>query len=207
MDPTSKIPYRQIRASYNDRTITVYQAYSAAIAIPAVREQRLSASPHFSLTRMTWIKPSWCWMMYRSGYSYKDPNQAHILALSMTHENFEKLLCEAAVHHGKALDTEARRKDVRVQWDPERSFRLEQLPYRSIQIGISGEVGKRWVEEWIDGIEDVTERARELKRAIEDKDVRLEELVSRRLIPVKTEYKTSDKLREILETDVQYEKR
>lgn len=144
-------------------------------------------------------------MMYRSGYSLKDANQAHILALSMTHENFENLLAEAVVHHGKALET---RKDVRVQWDPERDFRLERLPYRSIQIGISGEVGKRWVEEWIDGIEDVTEKARELKRALEeDKDVRLEDLITRGLIPVETDYKTSGKLREILEMDVQCEKR
>lgn len=121
----------------------------------------------------------------------------------MTHENFENLLAEAVVHHGKALDREETRKDVRVQWDPERNFRLERLPYRSIQIGISGEVGKRWVEEWIDGIEDVTERARELKRAHEDKDVRLEDLITQGLIPVETDYKTSDKLSEILKMDVQ----
>jgi len=62
LDP-SNVPYRQIRALYDDRTITVYQAYSASIAIPAVREQRLNASPDFLLGRMTWIKPSWCWMM------------------------------------------------------------------------------------------------------------------------------------------------
>lgn len=60
---TANIPYRQIRASYDDKTITVYQAYSAAIAIPAVRDQKLCASPDFKLGRMTWIKPSWCWMM------------------------------------------------------------------------------------------------------------------------------------------------
>ncbi len=145
--------------------------------------------------------------MYRSGYSYKDPNQAHILALSRTHENFEKLLSEAVVHQGKAMDEEARRKDVRVQWDPERSFRLEQLPYRSIQIGISGEVGKRWVEEWIDGIEDVTERTRGLKSALDDKHVLLEELGSRGCMPMETEYKMSAKLREILEMDVRNERK
>lgn len=61
--PTPKTPFRQIRALYDDETITVYQAYSEEIAIPAVREQCLTASPKFSGTRMTWIKPSWCWMM------------------------------------------------------------------------------------------------------------------------------------------------
>ncbi|WP_141653813.1 DUF4291 family protein, partial [Erwinia billingiae] len=31
------------------------------------------ASPPFSMTRMTWIKPSFLWMMYRSGWGMKDP--------------------------------------------------------------------------------------------------------------------------------------
>ena len=73
MTTSSPIPYRQIRALFDDDTITVYQAYSKTIAEAAVREQRLTASPEFSGTRMTWVKPSWCWMMYRSGYSFKDP--------------------------------------------------------------------------------------------------------------------------------------
>jgi hypothetical protein len=61
--PTPQVPYRQIRALYDDETITIYQAYQASIAIPAVKEQKLSASKDFAMGRMTWIKPSWCWMM------------------------------------------------------------------------------------------------------------------------------------------------
>lgn len=62
--PHTGVPYKQIRALYDEDTITVYQAYSASIAIPAVKEQSLSASPDFQVgSRMTWIKPSWCWMM------------------------------------------------------------------------------------------------------------------------------------------------
>ncbi|WP_422570328.1 DUF4291 family protein, partial [Erwinia billingiae] len=29
---------------------------------------------------MTWIKPSFLWMMYRSGWGMKDPGQKRILA-------------------------------------------------------------------------------------------------------------------------------
>lgn len=79
---------------------------------------------------------------------------------------------------------EERAKGVRVQWDPERSPRLGVLPWRSIQIGISGAVGKVWAEEWIVGIEDVTDRARRLKEVVEkEKGVGLEELVERGLMP------------------------
>jgi hypothetical protein len=89
--------YREIRASYDSHFITVYQAYNSAIASTAVSTQNLSASPLYKPRRATWIKPSWCWMMYRSGYSYKDSNQSRILALKMTHENFQKLLRTAWV--------------------------------------------------------------------------------------------------------------
>ncbi|KAG4411014.1 hypothetical protein IFR04_015846, partial [Cadophora malorum] len=130
---TQTTPYRQIRALYDENTITVYQAYSQEIAEAAVVEQRLDASPAFRYERMTWIKPSWCWMMYRSGYSTKDPRQTHILALTLTHESFLSLLTQAAVCNHGPLSAEERNKPVRVQWDPERGPALEVLPYRSLQ--------------------------------------------------------------------------
>jgi hypothetical protein len=122
---TSTTPYRQIRAVFDDKTITVYQAYSSAIATAAVESQKLSTSPQFTYNRMTWIKPSFCWMMYRSGYALKDNRQTNILALKITHENFRKLLMEAAVcRSGRegTLTAEERGRNVRVQWDPERKF-------------------------------------------------------------------------------------
>ncbi|KZS94880.1 ATP-dependent RNA helicase DHX8 [Sistotremastrum niveocremeum HHB9708] len=181
-------PYRQIRALYDEETITVYQAYSASIAIPSVREQRLNASSDFLLGRMTWIKPSWRWMMYRSGYSTKDDRQAHILALKMKHENFERLLSQAVLTHG-ALTEEEKAMPVRVQWDPERNPALVVLPYRSIQIGISRILSQTWVEEWIESIEDVTARALELKKTLEEEpDVTVDVLVSRGLMPLERAY-------------------
>ncbi|KAJ4409433.1 hypothetical protein N0V85_004102 [Neurospora sp. IMI 360204] len=85
-----KPPTRQIRAlqDQDGARITVYQAYPSTIATAAVAHQRLDASPDFRTTRMTWIKPSWAWMLYRSGYSYKDPGQERILAIKMKREDF-----------------------------------------------------------------------------------------------------------------------
>lgn len=170
-------PCRQIRAHYDSETITLYQAYPASIAGPAVASQRLTASPSFRRGRMTWVKPSWCWMMYRSGYSLKDSGQSRILALKMKHEDFVALLRRGVLARGEEEG------DVRVQWDPERGPRLEKFEYRSIQIGIPGGLSGTWAEEWVVGIEDVTERARELKRAVEE-DVTNAELVEKGLVPV-----------------------
>lgn len=201
-------PYRQIRALFDDETITVYQAYSAEIAIPAVEQQKLNASPAFSLTRMTWIKPSWAWMLYRSGYSYKDARQTHILALKLTHASFKNLLRRAVLSHSSGLDScknaknEGRAKpaSVRVQWDPERTVRLERLDYRSIQIGVPGALVPDLVEGIVE-IEDVTGKARELKRTL-DEDVEEKagvlDLVEKGLVPVEKEFTVDKELRQIL---------
>ncbi|KAI1300042.1 ATP-dependent RNA helicase DHX8 [Xylaria venustula] len=192
---------RQIRACYDEEAITVYQAYNNEIASAAVREQKLNASPQFR-TRMTWIKPSWSWMMYRAGYSYKDANQERILALKMKHQHFIALLENAILttHPGKetvnsgdaaGVDKPAREKStvVKVQWDPERSPRLERLPYRSIQIGIPGVLVAKWVQEWIVGIEDVTETARALELDLRDNPgVTEEELLRKKPVPLEREF-------------------
>ncbi|MGW1591539.1 DUF4291 family protein [Streptomyces sp. NPDC002386] len=46
-------PKFQIRAHHTDSTITVYQAYSPAIGLPAARENRFPAL--WRRDRMTWI--------------------------------------------------------------------------------------------------------------------------------------------------------
>jgi len=139
---------------------------------------------------------------YRSGYASKDANQAHILAIKMKHEHFLQLLSNASVTHGKMTDEE-KSKLVRVQWDPERSPLLELLPYRSIQIGISKELTEKWVEEWIVAIEDVTEKAKGLKRVVveEKPGSTLEELFEQGVMPREEVYKLPENIRDILKMD------
>jgi len=184
---SSTAPTRQIRAHLpTPTTITIYQAYSDPIATAAVASQSLSASPLFNPARMTWIKPSWCWMLYRSGYSYKDANQARILALTMRLEDFWWLLRRARVTDEGGFKKGG--EEVRVQWDPERGVRLGRMEgTRSVQIGVPRDLSGRWVEEMVVGIEDVTERAREMKRVLDedvDRKVGRDELVEMGLVPV-----------------------
>ena len=60
-----------IRAVYGEHTIRVYQAYSDPIADAALAHGTF-VSPPFKMERMTWIKPSFLWMMYRAGWGLKD---------------------------------------------------------------------------------------------------------------------------------------
>ncbi|KAF3223448.1 hypothetical protein TWF106_010554 [Orbilia oligospora] len=159
---TRSVPYHQIRASYDEESITVYQAYNDKIADAAVRNQTL-AVPGWSCERMTWIKPSWSWMMYRSGFSHKDKNQSRILAIRMSHASFETILMQSSLSNSSQG-----KQPVRVQWDPERSPSTKtKLPYRSIQIGIGRSVAETWAKEMILSIEDVTEKARRMYDDVE----------------------------------------
>jgi hypothetical protein len=91
---TDRMHEREIRADYDDATIVVYQAYSAAIALPAVQHNRFV--PPFSRDRMTWIKPSFLWMMERSGWGHKS-GQEHILAIRITRQGWEAALAQAVL--------------------------------------------------------------------------------------------------------------
>jgi hypothetical protein len=56
-----------------------------------------------------------------------------------------------------------------------------------VQIGVPRGLSGRWVEEMVVGIEDVTERAREMKRVLDEdvgKKVGRDELVEVGLVPV-----------------------
>ena len=192
--------YRAIRALYDTDCITVYQAYSAEIASAAVREQKLSASPAYRIDRMTWIKPSWCWMMYRSGYSYKDERQARILAIRIKHENFYTILRQARLAHRAKSAEEDAGGSVVVQWDPERSPKIGRLEYRSLQVGIPRHLVPTYVDEWIESIEDATEVAKGLKECIDrDPAVSKDELIESGLVPAERAYEVPQDIYERLE--------
>ncbi|MFI6817891.1 DUF4291 domain-containing protein [Nonomuraea sp. NPDC050328] len=169
------IPHRQIRAAFTDEAITVYQAYEPAIAAPAVASQ--SFVPPFKRERMTWIKPSFLWMMYRCGWATK-PGQTRVLAITITREGFEWALGHSCLSHPDSGTGQAEWKErlrdspVRIQWDPERDPHHNVLPYRSIQVGLSGDAVARYVDQWVLGITDLTDRVHDIRQALRDgKDV------------------------------------
>jgi len=158
------IPERQIRAVYDEHSIRVYQAYSDEIADAALVRGTF-ISPPFKMDRMTWIKPSFLWMMYRAGWGYKDAGQRRLLAIDISREGFQWALAHSCPSHPEpSMSGEdwARLKaasPVRIQWDPERDLHLQPLPHRAIQIGISGEAVSLYVNQWIRKITDITDAA------------------------------------------------
>jgi hypothetical protein len=151
------VPERQVRALFDADTITVYQAFRPEIADAALAAGTFVAP--FKRDRMTWIKPSFLWMMHRSGWATK-PGQERILAVRISRDGFEWALRHASLSH------QATKRLVRVQCDPERSLQLERLDHRAIQVGLGGEAVGRYLDEWIDRISDVTPLAREIHELV-----------------------------------------
>jgi hypothetical protein len=127
---------------------------------------------------MTWIKPSFLWMMYRCGWATK-PGQETVLAVEIRREGFEWALRNAclshydpSVHPERAVwQRRLRETPARVQWDPERDLLLRPLPYRSLQLGLGGEAARRYADEWLLAITDVTAPATEIHARVRAGDL------------------------------------
>lgn len=143
---------KRINAVYNDRTIRVYQAFNEKIAAEAVKLGTFGKS--FKRERMTWIKPSFLWMMYRSGWAEKE-NQEHILAVDIKREGFDEILSNAVMssyNDDMGISREEWKKqiavsEVRCQFDPERDIYGNPQPVRAIQLGLRGKMVEKYINE------------------------------------------------------------
>jgi hypothetical protein len=158
---------RHILAQYDDDTIIVYQAYRPSIGQFAAKNGVLGAG--FGYSRMSWIKPNFLWMMYRSGWGTKD-GQEVTLALRLRRQFFDELLAQAVPSlwdptqyvNEEDWTREVRRSCVRMQWDPDHHPSGAKLERRAIQLGLRGKVlkafGRRELVEVIDLTEFVAEQ-------------------------------------------------
>ncbi|KAB0878129.1 DUF4291 domain-containing protein [Cronobacter muytjensii] len=187
----SLTPTNEIRAYYTDDFIRVYQAFSDEIAESAL-ENKTFVSPPFSMSRMTWIKPSFLWMMYRSGWAKKDSRQKRILAIDISHAGFREIINSGVLSsHGESLHnsldswrTDIKKSDIIIQWDPERDIYLNKLNYRTIQIGLRNQAVENYCKKWIVDIQDVTPLAHTIHELVLTNDINS----ARKLLPVEKTY-------------------
>ncbi len=149
----------QFKGEWDDEGVFFYQAFNDEISDYAIQHGRFGG-PHFNPTRMTWIKPSFAWVLYRAGYGRKH-NQSRILKVKLPHAAVAALLGACACKHGGGGHK------GRVQWDPARDLLSSEdkgrqprkmRRERAIQIGLSHELSEAYVGSVI-SIEDVTELA------------------------------------------------
>jgi hypothetical protein len=160
-------PAHEIRADFDKDSIVVYQAYRKEIALPAVENNKFV--PPFSINRMTWIKPSFLWLMERSNWGQK-AGQEYILAVRISRKGWEEALAlgvltspEKGVYRSQEdWKQQFDKALVHIQWDTERSIRGTPLNYESIQVGLSRHIIEKYVNEWIIEIKDYTPLVRKI---------------------------------------------
>jgi len=119
---------RHILAHFDAASIVVYQAYPPTTAEYAVAHQRLGG-PTFSLSRMSWVKPNF-----------------------LLHCSFVPAVYERQEDWRRAVSGSS----VRLQWDPDHDPHGKPLERRALQLGLRGEVLRRYATEWPVRIEDIS---------------------------------------------------
>ncbi len=134
-----------ILAHHDAETLIVYQAYRPEIGQWAISHGQVGG-PAFSFNRMSWVKPNFLWMMYRSGWGTKE-GQEITLGLRIRRSFFDGLLADAVPSSFEASGLADRTawaaaveaSEVRLQWDPDHAPDGAKLARRAVQMGLRGQ--------------------------------------------------------------------
>lgn len=162
-----------IIAQYCDEHIIIYQAFKDSIAEYAVKHQRFGGID-YDFDRMTWLKPSFLWMMYYSGWANKE-NQENVLAIQICRKGFDEILRYAVMSSfykniygtNHNWEQELSRSDIQLQWESYHDLLGNKTDRKAVKIGIKGDMLQRYNNEWIQKIENITTFVREQQRLIE----------------------------------------
>ena len=184
---------RHILAQYDNTSIIVYQAYRPAIGNFAASNGYFGGE--FSLSRMSWIKPNFLWMMYRCGWASK-PGQEVVLAVRLKRNFFDRVLANAIAStynsdlHASRQEWQhaVKQSNVRLQWDPDHGPSGNKEIRRAVQLGLRNEMIAEYAKPAILEIIDVSELVHQQRKIMQagDYDVLM--------IPKERKYKPADNI-------------
>ncbi|KAF0685682.1 Aste57867_22467 [Aphanomyces stellatus] len=188
-----------ILAQHTDTHVVVYQAYNPAIAAALVRAKSFHApevaAAGFIMTRMTWIKTNFFWMMYRSAWA-TSKNQDRVVALYLKRAGFDALVAEGVL---SSFDDESSRastidewrvqlhqSNIRLQWDPDHHPNgRKHATRRAIQMGVRRDALLRLSHDVVEDIVDVTDYVAAMRRGDAEEE---HEWLARLIVPIEREY-------------------
>lgn len=180
---------KEIFAQYDKQCIRVYQAYNIIIAKEAIALQTFGEN--FNVNRMTWIKPSFLWLMYRSNWGTKK-NQECILAIDIYQSKFNEILQKAVLtspdsisYTGTQWEKAFDEATVYCQWDPDRNINGNAINRAAIQIGLKGNILKDFLNMSIYRIEDLTSFVRKWNEQRKNGKLNSRNLPVEKLYPIK----------------------
>jgi len=165
---------RHIMAQYDAENITVYQAYRPEIGHYAAKHQQFGAA--YSFSRMSWIKPNFLWMMYRSGWGTKE-GQEVTLAITIPRPLFDEILSLAvpSTYNSQLYSKQeiwkkaVTNSNVRLQWDPDHGPHGEPLERKAIQLGLRNDILERYARSEVIRIDDISDFVAEQRNNLHKK--------------------------------------
>lgn len=124
------------------------------------------------------------------------------LAIKIKREGFEWALKNSCLSHFESSlfssqeewKIKLQNSPVRLQWDPEKDIHLQNLHYRSIQIGLNGTAVSHYVNDWIISINDITPFCKKIHSLLLDNKIEEAKI----LLPVENIYPLSHELRKTI---------
>jgi hypothetical protein len=141
----------------------------------------------YDFNRMTWLKPSFLWMMYYSGWAQHE-NQENVLAIKMKRKGFDEILNYAVMSTyykqiygtSKVWEEKLSGSDIHVQWEPYYDLQGKKTDRKAAKIGIKGEVQRKFNDEWILEIKNVTTYVNDQQRLLENNKLQMIQLPKER---------------------------
>jgi hypothetical protein len=159
-------------AQFNKESIIVYQAFKDTIAQYAVEHQQFGGDD-YDFDRTTWLKPSFLWMMYYSGWAKKQ-DQENVLAIKMSRKGFDEILRFAVMTtfykdiygDNATWKRELEHSNIQLQWEPYHDLYGSKTDRKAVKIGLSGDMLQRFNNEWIQEIQNITPFVREQQELV-----------------------------------------
>lgn len=154
---------RALLATFDDATVTVWQAHSHSVADEAVRTNGFGGSS-WRTDRMTRFRLSLPSLLYRNGWATRKDRE-RILAVRVARSGFDALLRQA-VHAAMEADCYATRAawalatrfaNVTLAWHPDVDPSGRALPRETVRIGVRDAALVRFTREWVVAVEDWTD--------------------------------------------------
>ena len=115
-------------------------------------------------------------MMYRSGWASKQ-GQERILAIDLKREGFDEIVRNSVFSSFREVSDLSKEdwkeklenSEVRCHWDTDRDIYGNTIGRRAIQLGIKGETVRKYVNEWIVNITDITDKVIKMRNSIQNR--------------------------------------
>ncbi len=161
-----------IIAQSDKESIIIYQAFKDTIADFAVKNQYFGGED-YDFNRMTWLKPSFLWMMYYSGWAKKE-DQENVLAIRISRKGFDEILGYAVMSTfyksiydtNEAWEKQLDNTDIQLQWEPYHDLFGNKTDRKAVKIGLKGGMLQKYNEKWILEIQNITPYVKEQQELI-----------------------------------------